>query len=147
VQLWQAGAELVGESPLLGIGLDNFLYRYPTKIPPNTPYEPNLSHPHNLILQFWLQLGLLGLTALIWLLWRFVRTAWSTASTNHGSVLARALAVGALGSMADFVAHGLVDNGYFLPDMAVVFWLTLAVAVTVRHPDSSGRARPDPGPI
>jgi hypothetical protein len=49
--------------------------------------------------------------------------------------------------MADFVAHGLVDNGYFLPDMAVVFWLTLAVAVTVRHPDSSGRARPDPGPI
>jgi O-antigen ligase len=137
VQLWQAGAELVGESPLLGIGLDNFLYRYPAKIPPNTPYEPNLSHPHNLVLQFWLQLGLLGLTAL---LWRFVQIAWRAATTAHRSVLARALAVGALGSMADFVAHGLVDNGYFLPDMAVVFWLTLAVAVTARHPDASDRA-------
>ena len=55
-------------------------------------------------------------------------------------MLARALAVGALGSMADFVAHGLVDNGYFLPDMAVIFWLTLAVAVTARYPDASDRA-------
>jgi O-antigen ligase len=146
VQLWQAGAELVGESPLLGIGLDNFLYRYPTKIPPNTPYEPNLSHPHNLILQFWLQLGLLGLTALIWLLWRFVQIAWGAATTAHRSVLARALAVGALGSMADFVAHGLVDNGYFLPDMAIVFWLALAVAVTARNSDGPDRERPRPGP-
>ena len=147
VQLWQAGADLIRESPLLGIGLDNFLYRYPAKIPPNTPYEPNLSHPHNLILQFWLQLGLPGLTAVIWLLWRFVRTAWTAVSTNHGSALARALAAGALGSMADFVAHGLVDNGYFLPDMAVVFWLTVAVAVTARHPAGPDRERPGPGPI
>ena len=36
--------------------------------------------------------------------------------------------------MTDFVAHGLVDNSYFLPDMAVVFWLTLAVSATLgRH--------------
>ena len=60
VQLWQAAVELVRQSPLLGIGLDNFLYRYPTVMPPDTSYEPNLSHPHNLILQFWLELGLLG---------------------------------------------------------------------------------------
>ena len=40
-------------------------------MPPETPFEPNLSHPHNLILQFWLQLGLPGLAALGWLLWRF----------------------------------------------------------------------------
>jgi putative inorganic carbon (hco3(-)) transporter len=146
VQLWQAGADLVRESPLLGIGLDNFLYRYPAKIPPNTPYEPNLSHPHNLILQFWLQLGLPGLVALIWLLWRFVRFSWGAAIRVNGSALTRALAVGALGSMADFVAHGLVDNGYFLPDMAVVFWMTLAVAVTARHRDGSVRERPSPGP-
>ena len=33
--------------------------------------------------------------------------------------------------MTDFVAHGLVDNSYFLPDMAVIFWLTLAVGASV----------------
>ena len=45
----------------------------------------------------------------------------------------RALAVGALGSMTDFVAHGLVDNSYFLPDMAVIFWLTVAVAAVLNR--------------
>ena len=131
VQLWQAAGELIGESPLLGIGLDNFLYRYSTVMPPDTPYEPNLSHPHNLVLQFWLQLGLTGLIALGWLLWLFVRLAWPAALDATGPPLERALAIGALGSMADFVAHGLVDNNYFLPDMAVIFWLTLAVAAAL----------------
>lgn len=129
VQLWQTAVQLVGQSPLLGIGLDNFLYRYPALIPPGTPFEPNLSHPHNWVLQFWLQLGLAGLLALCWLLWRFLKLAWTTARNRAAPALTQALAVGALGSMVDFVAHGLVDNGYFLPDMAVIFWLTLAVAV------------------
>jgi len=136
VQLWQAAVELIGGSPLLGIGLDNFLYRYPALNPSGTPFEPNLSHPHNLILQFWLQLGLLGLLALGWLLWQFGRSGWPVARDPTAPPFERALAVGALGSMTDFVAHGLVDNSYFLPDMAVIFWLTLAVAATLRtvHP-------------
>jgi O-antigen ligase len=137
VQLWHAAVELIGQSPLLGIGLDNFLYRYPVLMPPGSAFEPNLSHPHDLVLQFWLQLGVLGLIALGWLLWRFVRLAWPLAHDATGPPLERALAVGALGSMTDFVAHGLVDNSYFLPDMAVVFWLTLAVVACL----ASGRGK------
>jgi O-antigen ligase len=140
VQLWQAAVELVRQSPLLGIGLDNFLYRYPAVMPPGATYEPNLSHPHNLILQFWLQLGLPGLVALGWLLWRFIRLVWPWTQSTTGPPLERALAIGALGSMTDFVAHGLVDNSYFLPDMAVVFWLTLAVAASL----SRRNAQPSP---
>ncbi len=133
VQLWRAGIELVRQSPLLGIGLDNFLYRYPVILPPDAPFEPNLSHPHNLVLQFGLSLGLAGLAALGWLLWRFVGQVWRPARDSASSPLERALAVGALGSMTDFVAHGLVDNSYFLPDMAVIFWLTLAVAAVLNR--------------
>jgi O-antigen ligase len=145
VQLWQASGVLVAESPLLGIGLDNFLYRYPAVMPPDTSYEPNLSHPHNLVLQFWLQLGVTGLAALVWLLWRFWRLVWPVARDGAGPAVERALAVGALGSMTDFVAHGLVDNSYFLPDLAVVFWLTLAVAACLDRNDLY-RARSEPDP-
>ena len=56
-----------------------------------------------------------------------------------GPPLERALAIGALGSMTDFLAHGMVDNSYFLPDMAIVFWLTLAVAASVRPPERRAR--------
>ena len=138
VQLWQAAGELVRESPILGIGLDNFLYRYPLVMPPDTPYEPNLSHPHNLILQFWLQLGLAGLAACGWLLWRFWQLIWPWARDGTAGPVPRALAVGALASMIDFVAHGLVDNSYFLPDMAIVFWLTLAVAASLSQSRHEG---------
>jgi O-antigen ligase len=134
VQVWRAGLDLAGQSPLLGIGLDNFLYRYPRALPPDTPFEPNLSHPHNLILQFWLELGLAGLAALGWLLWRFMRLIWPLASGPGARPVERVLAIGALGSMTDFMVHGLVDNSYFLPDMAVIFWLTCAVAAILNRP-------------
>jgi len=133
VQLWQAGLALVRQSPLLGIGLDNFLYRYPMALPPYAPYEPNLSHPHNLVLQFWLELGLAGLAALGWLLWRFGRFIWPWTGRIPTSRAERALAVGGLGSITDFVVHGMVDNSYFLPDMSVLFWLTLAVAAILNR--------------
>ena len=138
VQLWRAAVELIRERPLLGIGLDNFLYRYAELLPPTTGMEPNLSHPHNLLLQVWLQLGLLGVVALGWLLVAAVRALWP-----HVGVTAppaqRALAVGALGSLVDFVAHGAVDNSYFLMDTAFIFWLTLAIASAV----PSSRPAPD----
>ena len=143
VQLWQAAGQLVAESPLFGIGLDNFLYRYPALMPPGTPFEPNLSHPHNLVLQAWLQLGATGLAAFGWLLWRFVVFVWPIARAGNAG-LEGALAVGALGSMTDFVAHGLVDNSYFLPDMAVIFWLTLAVAATLHLARSKNPAVSSP---
>jgi O-antigen ligase len=140
IQLWQASIGLIEQSPLLGIGMDNFLYRYPPLLPDDTTFEPNLSHPHNLLLQSWLELGLLGLAAMLWLLGTFARLAWQQAREASGPTdglpLGRALAVGALGSMTDFVVHGLVDNSYFLPDMAVIFWLTLAVAAVAAIPAS-----------
>ena len=137
IQLWRASAELIAEQPLLGIGLDNFLYRYPARVPPDAEMEPNLSHPHNLVLQFWLQLGLAGLAALGWLLAMFLRRALPAARAT-GPAPARALAAGALASMTDFVAHGLVDNSYFLVDTAFIFWLTLAaVGRLPTHRDDS----------
>ncbi len=126
LQLWQASLAMLRDHPILGIGLDNFLYLYRQEyLPPGASAEPNLSHPHNLVLHFWLALGLPGLAAFLWLLWTFVRCAWRRATA---SLEQRLLALGALGSMADCVVHGLGDNSYFLVDLAFCFWLTLAAA-------------------
>jgi O-antigen ligase len=137
VQLWQAGFAMLLERPILGIGLDNFLYRYPTYVPTAAVMEPNLSHPHNLILQFWLQLGLLGLVAALWLLVRFARRTlpWTRPAVPRAR---RALAVGATASMVDFVVHGMIDNSYFLVDVAFIFWLTLAVGARGADRGQSG---------
>ena len=130
VELWRSSVDMVRDHPLLGIGLDNFPYLYQqVYIREGGLAEPNLSHPHNWPLHVWLEIGLAGLAAFLWLLLRFggqVRSALARAPTPW-------IAAGALGAMAHTLAHGLVDNSYFLPDLAFLFWLALAAAEAARE--------------
>src|SRR5438445_13843258 len=111
---------MVRDHPLLGIGLDNFaVLDQQVYLREGAAAEPNLSHPHNWLLHMWLELGLLGVAAFGWLLGRFWQAARRAPKTW--------LVAGALGAMADLLVHGLIDNSYFLVDLAFVFWLTLAL--------------------
>ncbi len=95
-----------------------------------------LSHPHNLVLDFWLRLGLLGLGFYVWILAAFFRRGWR-AYRRLPEGRDRLLVLGLLAGMVNFVAHGLVDNAFFLVDLACVFMLMLAlVQVPKAAPDS-----------
>jgi O-antigen ligase len=124
LDLWVSSAEMIRDHPLLGIGPDNFTYLYQqVYLREGAAAEPNLSHPHNWLLHFWLELGLPGLVAFGWLLATFWRTARDALHDSER----RWLVAGALGAMADLLVHGAIDNSYFLVDLAFVFWLLLAV--------------------
>jgi O-antigen ligase len=126
VKLWEAALRMIRDHPFSGVGLDNFLYQYPRYMLPEAWQEPDLSHPHNILLDWWLSLGLLGVGALIWLEVAFYRSAWRVyRSLDEGMI--RAVVLGLMASMVDFLAHGLIDNSYFLVDLAFVFFLTLGM--------------------
>ena len=40
---------------------------------------------------------------------------------------ADALALGALAALVTGFVHGMVDNGFFLPDLAVLTWFAIAL--------------------
>ncbi|MEP7285765.1 MAG: O-antigen ligase family protein [Chloroflexota bacterium] len=128
-QVWTSALNLLRERPLVGAGLDQFLYLYRSRyILPDAWREPDLSHPHNFLLDYWISLGVLGLAvlaALQFTFWRGALAAWRRWRSTD--LLMAALAVGAMGSMADFLAHGLVDNSYFVVDLAYIFCFTLAL--------------------
>jgi putative inorganic carbon (HCO3(-)) transporter len=120
LDLWLSSLEMIRDHPLLGVGLDNFVYVYQQSyLREGAAAEPSLSHPHNWLFNFWLSLGLLGLVAFIWLLVCF----WREARLRHR----RWIVAGALGATADLLVHGFIDNSYFLVDLAFVFWLCLAL--------------------
>ncbi len=127
LQLWRSSLAMIGDHPLLGVGLDNFLYQYRSHyVLPDAWEEFNLSHPHNLIFDFWLRLGLAGLAVLLWLLVAFFREGWRLyAGLPEGNE--RLLALGLMAGMVNSVAHGLVDNAFFLVDLASVTMLMLAL--------------------
>lgn len=127
IYVWQSSASMIGDHPLLGIGLDNFLYAYRDRyMTPEAWREPNLSHPHNWVLHFWLEMGFAGLAAAVALM------AW--AGLGAFRLLRRPQAPGdrvlgaaSAATLADFVVHGSFDNAYFLVDMAVLWWVFMAL--------------------
>jgi O-antigen ligase len=130
LQLWQSSLAMVRDHPILGVGLDNFLYHYRTYYVLPTAWEEfNLSHPHNLVLDFWLRLGLPGLLVLFGLLAAFFRAGLGRYATLAGGY-ARILVLGLMAGMVNLVAHGLVDNAFFLVDLAYACMLMLALVQT-----------------
>ena len=128
---WRSALAMLRDHPLTGIGLDGFVYLYSparggTYMDPAAWREPDLSHPHNLVLDWWLSLGVAGAALLAWLLWRWLglaRAAWRGADDPRG----RALVAGAIGAFAAGLVHGLFDNSFFLPDLAALWWATFVL--------------------
>jgi len=89
-------------------------------------------YPHNIVLNFWSELGLAGVFIFLWLwfkaviinlvnFWRYRRKnslAW--------------LSWGLFGAWLAIAVHGLVDVPYFKNDLAVLFWLGLALTAWLK---------------
>jgi O-antigen ligase len=133
LKLWEASLNMLRDHWPLGVGLDNFLYQYRTRyILPEAWEEPNLSHPHNLILDFGTRLGIGGIVWLIWAQIAFWLNAWKLYQKTPA-----VLVLGLMGSMVIFLVHGLVDNSFFLVDLAFIFFLTTGIVQTLQiNPNS-----------
>lgn len=149
--IWDSAWRMGLDNWLFGVGPDNFLTHYRAYMRPEAWREPNISHPHNLLLDAWVSLGVIGLAALaavlalFWRDWARIRRAATDgrhepaaeqrAARATGTPTAHAgqpapLAFGLAGAMIAMLTHGLVDHAYFLPELAATFW-TLMAAVSV----------------
>lgn len=120
--LWKSTLNMLSHRPVFGAGLSGFK----TSILPyrDPGYHEDLIYPHNLVLNFWAETGLLGLAAFVWLCVQAVRQG------RRGLALGpwpRAMAIGLLGLVLSFAVHGLVDVPYFKNDQALAFWALAGV--------------------
>jgi O-antigen ligase len=119
------------DHPWLGVGPDNFLYAYRTHyVLPSAWEELNLSHPHNILLDLWTRLGLVGVLAGAGAVAAAFAGAWRL--FHRGSATQWPLALGLLGALAATVLHGLIDNSLFLIDLMAIFMLTLALLASLQ---------------
>ncbi len=122
LKLWRSSLRMIRDHPLLGVGPGNFLRVYRTRyVLPAAWEEFNLGHAHSFLLDHWTRLGVLGVAAALAVQVAFWRALWRWEGRQ-------ALALGLVGGMAALLAHGLVDNAVFSPDLALTYLLMLAVA-------------------
>ncbi len=137
LHLWRSSWAMFREHPLLGVGPDNFLYHYRGRyILPAAWEEPHLSQAHNILLDYATRMGIVGVAVGAWLQIAFWRLALPLRRLNDPD--RRALALGLMCSMVNFLAHGLVDASYFLVDLAFAFFLTLGVVKWLTRSESYG---------
>ena len=129
LSLWKSSLNMLAHKPLLGGGLSGFKASI---LPYKDPgYHEDLIYPHNVLLNFWSETGLLGLAAFVWLMIQCVRTALRGLAMGPWP---RAMAIGLLGLAVAFGLHGLVDLPYFKNDQALAFWALVGVQLGSLRP-------------
>jgi len=128
VQTWTVTSKLIEESPFLGVGLGRFQTVYEQRasdILGVEPYEKTMLHPHNLMLSTWMNSGLIGVIAIMWIVfavfWSFKNKKMSYDSKRfYVTVLAMFVVI---------CLHGLVDQPFWKNDLAMIWWMIVGLVI------------------
>jgi O-antigen ligase len=116
---WTETAELLTDHPFVGAGLNG----YPEVFKPY--HNPRLyevfQYPHNILLNFWVELGLLGVIALL----VFLVSVSQVVAFRRDDVIVLAAAA----ALLTMCIHGLVDVPFFKNDLAILTAFFLAMTL------------------
>jgi len=121
IKMWTETFEMLKHNFIFSPGLSN----YQNAVAPYHiwSFVEIFQYPHNLILNFWSEIGLLGLFSFLALVIIFFKKIIFTLRQNQN----RFLLFGLIWSMFVILIHGLVDVPYFKNDLAVLFWLIFGI--------------------
>ncbi len=125
--IWKETENMLADHPLFGAGLDG----YQTGIVPyhKAKWIEIFMYPHDVILNFWSETGLLGLAGFLWIVIRFFAVAAAFMKKKPTSWIVP----GAVGAMVALVVHGTVDVPYFKNDLAFLFWIIVGIVESSRQ--------------
>ena len=119
--IWQTAAQIIDRFPLTGVGPFQFSRLYAVLRLPDA--DATAFHAHSVYLTFFAELGLVGIAAVAWAMWRFATSlrARIASASAPAALLALSLAAGLVG----VAVQGLIDTvsvvifGMWLPMMGL----------------------------
>ena len=127
-ELWRVSLQMLQQHALFGGGLSGFAQT----IAPywNPTHSDRFIYPHNIVLTFWSETGLLGLFAFAWILVAAFILSWQVWRSQS---VWRPIGLGVLLFLVGVVVHGLVDVPYFKNDLSLEFWALLGLVWAARR--------------
>lgn len=133
ISQWEETIDMLGDHWLFGAGLSG----YPIVFEPyhQATHIEIFQYPHNIVLNIWVELGLLGVLAFLLLTYQILMSLQAT----KGSAAISWIALSALWpprndtiwivflALLQMTIHGLVDVPYFKNDLAILTWILLAI--------------------
>ena len=142
LQLWKTTIYMLGDVPLTGFGLGRFREAYTFYLDPTNPGAGDYQeHAHNLFLQTYSDLGLLGFIAvvistLVWakLLFKCLNNnKYRLKSLDVATVTLR----GGLAAYGAMLAYGLTDYSTWNGQFAPLFWIPLGIVASSLEPSQT----------
>ena len=123
-ELWRVSLQMLQQHLLFGAGLSGFAQT----IAPlwNPTHTDRFIYPHNIVLTFWSETGLLGLVAFAWIMGAGFMQSWRGWWRQRSEW--RSIELGVFLALVAVLVHGLVDVPYFKNDLALEFWALLGLA-------------------
>ncbi|OGL62676.1 hypothetical protein A3C09_02765 [Candidatus Uhrbacteria bacterium RIFCSPHIGHO2_02_FULL_47_44] len=127
---WKETIELLKDHSIMGVGLSG----YPIAL---KPYHHDLQYeifqyPHNIVLNIWVELGLLGLVAVGLLAFRLGYIAYMWAG-HDPPLQIRMQHIMFCAIFFEIILHGLVDVPYFKNDLAMMVWVLIACMMVMNR--------------
>lgn len=76
-------------------------------------------YPHNILLNFWTELGIAGMLLFIWIIIKYIYSGIKMIE----NLANKYIIIGLISAMVMIIVHGLVDVPYFKNDLSVMFWI------------------------
>ena len=134
IGIWGTSMEMIKDSPIYGHGPGTFKNLYPDykkklpqyKSPGRTP------HAHNIYIHTLAEMGIIGLSSLLFLLYSMVSAILSAIKKSRGDPLLYSFSVAVLGSMTVYIIEGFLTHGLFrmwlMQMLALIIGFTIAVS-------------------
>jgi O-antigen ligase len=95
-------------------------------------------YPHNIVLNFWVELGLLGLIIFTFLFIKIYIKAITLLKNNKKEF--KPILIAIISSISAIIIHGLVDVPYFKNDLSALFWIIISLLALISiHSETYGK--------
>ncbi len=130
VSIWQASILIIKDFWVSGIGIGSEAFKsvYPAYALSGADFA---LHSHNLYLQIWVEMGIIGIAALLFMVLAFVKQVFSNAVIGAHKKDSHAKLVIALGAgVLGFLLQGLTDYVWYNYKILMIFWIFFALGVS-----------------
>ncbi len=130
VSIWQASIKIIRDFWVSGIGIGQEAYKsvYPVYALSGADFA---LHSHNLYLQVWVEMGIIGITSLFAVILMFVKQVFSKKVMMNRKTDSCAKIVVALGAaLLGFLLQGLTDYVWYNYKILMIFWIVVALGIS-----------------
>jgi len=120
LDMWEETQEMLDDNFVFGSGING--YQEVMKKYHKNNYFDMFLYPHNLFLNFWVELGLFGLIIFIIILFKFFKNCCKYKKNNIDYSIFLII------SFISIIIHGLVDVPYFKNDLSMLFWIIIMLS-------------------